>query len=595
MKNTVIFVLVTIVLAAAQVASAGLWDSIKKVGSDIADTAGNVASATVSFTTSTVHSVKQRTVFADPRTNTTETAQSNPAPVEVPTATQTVSTAETSAPAPTPAVQPSASAPVSVPSSVPVSVPQAAERKTATAADDGDNLFSRKKHRKEKRHQQHAEGKPSAKSDHSSSNDKKSENSALSAYQKFINDEFKPKIKACERALSRRASAFRSTYWFKGVYSYNELGKYESGQSELALKRLRELANGDDAEFQKLRSEASAWSFAGESLMQPWNYWSIKRRNPYFSEGNGRFNIYLSDNPDASLRYLDETNMEIGSLDNLSKWIERARAWLTREVEIVDKECSISALSVKRIAELHGRADYKPFAVYKDIVFGDSVIDVFEKMKKIDDNAHWMRMSRNDNDAGKSIETYLHGKQLYAEILSRHGLDFIFGSFAPNEGSVLVSMEMKFGTAPSADALVDKYKVEGAKVEKIRDIIDRKWPETEIGQFGLMLFNALEQKAIAIEEKKGDASTYRKDMLAVSEKYCQGTAVDKTVVSIDGVTISICENVETHKVIKVIFEDTLLSAKLKELCVKQKESDEKAAAEAKAAMEKKAKAAAVDF
>lgn len=595
MKNTVRLILVTMILVAAQVVTAGLWDSIKKVGSDIADTAGNVAGATVNFTTSTVHSVKQRTVFADLRTNATETAQLNPVSAEVPTATQTVLTAETSAPAPTPAVQPSAPAPVSAPSTAPVSVPQFAERKTATTANDGDNLSSRKKHRKEKKYQQHAEGKHSAQSGHPASNDKKSENSTLLAYQKFINDEFKPKIKALGRDLARRASAFRSTYWFKGVYSYNELGDFESGRSERALNRLREIANGDDAVFQKLRSEASAWSFAGKSLMQPWNYWSIKRRNPYFSEDDGRFEETIWDDPNVNLRYLDETNAEIGSLDNLSKWIERARAWLTREFEIVDKECSISALSVKRIADLHGKVDYKPFAVYKDIVFGDSVIDVFEKMKKIDDNAHWMRMSRNDNDAGKSIETYLHGKQLYAEILSRHGLDFIFGSFAPNEGSVLVSMEMKFGTAPSVDVLVDKYKVEGAKVEKTRDILDRKWPETEMGQFGLMLFNALEKKATAIEEKKGDASTYRKDMLTISEKYCQGTAVDKTVVSIDGVTISICENVETHKVVKVIFEDTLLSAKLKELCVKQKDTDEKARADAKAAAEKKAKAAALEF
>ena len=55
------------------------------------------------------------------------------------------------------------------------------------------------------------------------------------------------------------------------------------------------------------------------------------------------------------------------------------------------------------------------------------------------------------------------------------------------------------------------------------------------------------------------------------------------------------EDEETHKVSKVIFEDTLLSAKLKELCAKQKEADEKAEAEAKAATEKNAKAAAVDF
>jgi len=317
MKNSRRFVVVTMALVAAQAATADLWDSIKKVGGDIADVAGNVADATVSFTTSTVHSVKQRTIFADPQTNALETAQSNLAQTEVPTATQTVSPAERSAPAPTPAVQSSVSAPVSAPSTAPVSVPQVAERKTATAADDGDNLFSQKKYHKEKKHQQHAAGKHSAKSDHSASNDKKSEDSAPSAYQKFINDEFRPRIKACEQALSRRANAFRSTYWFKGVYSYNELGDFESGRSERALNRLREIANGDDAVFQKLRSEASAWSFAGESLMQPWNYWSIKRRNPYFSEGDGRFNDTIWDDPHVNLRYLDETNAEIGSLDNL--------------------------------------------------------------------------------------------------------------------------------------------------------------------------------------------------------------------------------------------------------------------------------------
>ena len=193
----------------------------------------------------------------------------------------------------------------------------------------------------------------------------------MSVYQQFINDEFKPKIKVIEQELARRERAFRETYWFNGVYSHKELGRYESGQSELALKRLREIANGDDAEFRKLKSDASAWSYAGESLMQPWNYgWSPKRREPYFSHGNGQFNIYLPDNPDTSLPYLDGADSRIGSLDNLSNWIERTKVWLARESEIVYKECSISELSAKRIAELHGRPDYKPFTVYKDIAYG---------------------------------------------------------------------------------------------------------------------------------------------------------------------------------------------------------------------------------
>ena len=361
------------------------------------------------------------------------------------------------------------------------------------------------------------------------------------------------------------------------------------------MRRLREIASGDETKFRKLKSDAAAWSFAGESLMQPWNYWSIKRRVPYFSQGDGRFNIYLPDIPDASLPYLDEAGTMIGSLDNLSHWIERTKGWLARESEIVYKECSVSALSVKRIAELHGRADYKPFTVYKDIAFGDSVIDVFEKLKKVDNDVQWIRATRNDSQAGETMDMYLHGKRLYTEVLSRHGLTFTFGSFASDEGSVLTGVEMKFAAPPPVDALVAKYNVVGAKVEKVRDIIDRKWPETEMGQFGLMLFNALEHKAIAVEKKNGDSSAYRKDMLAISEKYCKGKVVEKTVVTIDNVTISICESVEAHKVVKVTFEDTLLATKLKELCIKKKESDEKAETDTKAAAEKKAKSDSLNF
>lgn len=32
-------------------------------------------------------------------------------------------------------------------------------------------------------------------------------------------------------------------------------------------------------------------------------------------------------------------------------------------------------------------------------------------------------------------------------ILARHGLDFIFGSFPPDEGSALIGIEMKFSAA----------------------------------------------------------------------------------------------------------------------------------------------------
>lgn len=470
-----------------------------------------------------------------------------------------------------------------------------AERK-ANIVTVNDDISSGNEYRAEKKHLDHSQVKRDDQSADISHDGKKSGNNAMSVYQQFINDEFKTKIKVIEQELARRERAFRETYWFNGVYSHKELGDYESGRSKLALKRLREIANGDDAEFRKLQSDIFAWSYAGKSLMQPWNYcWSLKRREPYFSQGNGRFCIHLPDNPDASLPYLDEEKSTIGSLDNLSNWIERTKAWLARESEIVYKECSISELSAKRIAELHGRPDYKPFTVYKDIAFGDSVIDVFEKLKKVDNDAQWIRATRNDNDAGETIDMYLHGKRLYTEVLSRHGLNFTFGSFASDEGSVLTGMEMKFATSPSADTLVAKYNVDGAKVEKVRDIIDRKWPETEMGQFGLMLFNALERKAKAVEGKNGTSSIYRKDMLAISENHCKGKAVEKTVVTIDGVTVSICENVETHKVVKVTFEDTLLAAKLKELCVKQKETDAKSEAEAKAAAEKTAKSDSLNF
>ena len=588
MKTSMHFKILTVslIVMTANCLNAGFLDGLKKIGGGVVEAADSAFDATVNITTSAVQSVSQGSTLSGSPTNTPITVQTDK--VEVPTmqtteptqvTTPTSSTASISAtPAPAPAAQ-------------------VVESRPTTEADNDDNLLSRRKHRKEKKNQQRAEAKHDARvGGHVASKNGKPRNEGVAAYQKFISNEFKPKIEAFEQALARRDRAFRSTYWRNGVFSMSEIGRYESGQSELALNRLREIAKGDDAMFRKLRSSSSAWSFAGDSLRQPWNYWTINRMSPYFNSSNGKFGTYLHDNPEPSMRYLDETNAKIESLDNLSKWIEKARAWLAREDDIIRKECFIGESSAKRIADLHGKADYKPFAVYKDIAFGDSVIDVFEKMKKIDNGAEWMRMSRNDDQAGKTIEAYLHGKQLYTKILTRHGLDFIFGSFAPDEGAILVRMEMEFATAPDVGMLVDKYgKAEGAKVRKVRDIIDRKWPETEIGQFGLLLFTALENKAKSIEEKNGDSSTLRKDMLAVSEKYCQGTAVEKTIVAIDGVEISICENSESHKVSKLIFEDTLLSAKLKELCIKQKEADKKAEADAKAEAEKKAKAAAVEF
>lgn len=675
---------------------AGFLDGLKKVGEGVVDVAGGVMDTTVNATTSTVQSVKQHTVFADPQTNVATTVQTVPAvtPAPAPSVATTLmpkaTTIENSVAknGSTTIIQDNASYAndradlekrlqsfrfredyqsiesvseknrianrVNVAKSNLMSLPHKAEgnasrqlrkildeeaeivatvkevlnkeseeriarEKTAAEARElaaqqraerearekaerkanivtvNDDISSGNEYRAEKKHLDHSQVERDDQSADISHDDKKSGNNAMSVYQQFINDEFKPKIKTIEQELARRERAFRETYWFKGVYSYNELGRYESGQSKLALRRLREIASGDETKFRKLKSDAAAWSFAGESLMQPWNYWSIKRREPYFSQGDGRFNIYLPDIPDASLPYLDEASTMIGSLDNLSNWIERTKGWLARESEIVYKECSVSALSVKRIAELHGRADYKPFTVYKDIAFGDSVIDVFEKLKKVDNDVQWIRATRNDSQAGETMDMYLHGKRLYTEVLSRHGLNFTFGSFASDEGSVLTGMEMKFATSPSADTLVAKYNVDGAKVEKVRDIIDRKWPETEMGQFGLMLFNALERKAKAVEGKNGTSSIYRKDMLAISENHCKGKAVEKTVVTIDGVTVSICENVETHKVVKVTFEDTLLAAKLKELCIKQKEADDKSEAEAKAAAEKKAKSDSLNF
>ena len=58
---------------------AGFLDGLKKVGEGVVDVAGGVVDTTVNATTSTVQSVKQHTVFADPQTNVANVVQAVPA------------------------------------------------------------------------------------------------------------------------------------------------------------------------------------------------------------------------------------------------------------------------------------------------------------------------------------------------------------------------------------------------------------------------------------------------------------------------------------------------------------------------------------
>ena len=276
----------------------------------------------------------------------------------------------------------------------------------------------------------------------------------------------------------------------------------------------------------------------------------------------------------------------------VDQWITHVREWLARNDVLLSR---LNGTGVKeKVKDFYVKAagtNTAPFNVYRGISFGSLIGDVYGEMEK-----HAQNSGANSLEwRGNKLDMFLNGCSFNATV-KPHEIQFMFGAFAPDEVPVLTAMTMKFTqAAPSVDALVAKYgKMDGARVERQSEIVNRVWPETEIGQFWKMVATTLEAKTKQ-SGGQGVGDALKKDVESIFAAHSKTIAREKVRIVIGRVTVDISEDPSTHTVSSVFFKDTLLSTKLMELCRNQKDAAKKAEADAKTAAEKKAKSESLNF
>ncbi len=598
---------------------AGFLDGLKKVGEGVVDVAGGVVDTTVNATTSTVQSVKQHTVFADPQTNVANVVQAVPAvttttaPVAAPVSTPTA------APAPVPTAVPT-QASMATPASVTASAPQVTERKSPSA-EDGDNSF---------------EQQYKLATDYLNSEEfikqlddlvkldvggkRYGEDARSGAYIRIavrdqgltreISTEKIPGLpKFCEKwSVMRMPEEGKFNEW-KDVLQSN-IERERQYMAEKAVENtVRKVIEGElklrCAEYNKAGNFAGKIYSSIRSELQPQHPYMACMKEEWNTTNFGHGH---DDGPDGIYRLYDLDGWKNGSIEGrriftsgyqskLTKeiadmWIAHVRKWLARNDVLLSR---LTGVGIKeKCGAFYAKAEGTntvPFKVYRDIAFGSVIGDVYGEMER-----HAQNSGANHLEwRGETLDMFLNGCSFNVSV-KPHDIQFIFGAFAPDEVPVLTAMKMKFTqAAPSVDALVEKYgKMDGAKIERKSEVVKRVWPETEVGQFWRMVATALEAK-VKQSGSKGIGNAFKKDVESIFASHSKAITRERVRIDMGGVTVDISEDSSTHSVSSIFFKDTLLSAKLMELCRNQKAAAKKAEAEAKAAAEKKAKSDSLNF
>lgn len=642
MKTNMHFKILTVSLIVMVVnyLNAGFLDGLKKIGGGVVEAAGSAFDTTVNITTSAVQSVSQGSTLSGSPTNTPITVQTDK--VEVPTIPSS-EFAQVTPPSTTPVA-----APIATPAHAPT--PQVVKSKSATDADNDDNLFSRRKHHREKKHQiaeakrgvYNSFEKPYSLAISFLNNEafikqldelvamdvdgkRYGENARSGAYMKIqvtdygLSDSV-PTAKCpslpdyCKKLGEVRISSpgddkFRE--WKAVLLSNMEQERQFMSQKStednirkfideelkpkcIAYDKAMDLAGKI---YSSMRDELGPHHPYVACTKEEWGTTNFGHSYDPGNEYNGQ--IYCLYDLDGWKRDPVSGRKVFGPGINTKltkevgdKWIAHARKWLARNDRLLSRlnGVGIDANGKEFYAGMVG-SNVAPFKVYRNIMFGSSIVDVYSAMEQLalKNGASSLAVR------GGIVDGFLNGCS-FRTLVKPHDVLFTFGAFAPDELPVLAAMTMRFiGTAPSVDVLVEKYgKMDGAVVKRNSEIVNRVWPETEIGQFWELIATTAEKK-MKQSGGRDDSNVLKKDLETIYAAHSKAITREQVTITIGGVKIVIAEDPSSHTVEKISFEDTLLSAKLKELCVKQKEDDKKAEAKAKAEAEKKAKAAAVEF
>ena len=597
---------------------AGFLDGLKKVGEGVVDVAGGVVDTTVNATTSTVQSVKQHTVFADPQTNVANVVQAVPAvttttaPVAAPVSTPTA------APAPVPTAVPT-QASMATPASVTASAPQVTERKSPSA-EDGDNSFEQQYklaidylnselfvRQLDELVKLDVDGKYYG------------EDARSGAYKKIEVMDYGltgavptgklPGLPGfCKKHVEVRMPDARKINEWKDVLQSNIERERQFMTQKAVENVVRKVAKEEleprcDKYNRAMELAGKIYSSIRSDLGPHHPYVACEKaiwRTTHFGHGyeDGPDGIYCLYNLDGwkedpvEGRKIFQSGQSRLTKEVADRWTAHVLGWLARNDVLLSR---LNGAGVKETCSTFyaktAGTNTVPFKVYRGISFGSLIGDVYGEMEKLAQNSG----ANSLEWCGKTLDMFLNGCS-FSVTVKPHDIQFIFGAFAPHEVPVLTAMKMKFTqAAPSVDALVEKYgKMDGAKIERKSEVVKRVWPETEIGQFWKMVATTLEVK-VKQNGGQGVGDALKRDVESIFTGHSKAITREMVRIDIGGVTVDVSEDPSTHSVSSIFFKDTLLAAKLMELCRNQKAAAKKSEAEAKAAAEKKAKSDSLNF
>ena len=397
--------------------------------------------------------------------------------------------------------------------------------------------------------------------------------------EKFVMDEVDEWVcyaNSCSKAFD--GTLWKDTY---GLYM-NDYSKRKHELQTLVIEKLVEDGKIVGKQAEDLLSGKCHYSTIKDDLKREYERivgrpWDVPVSINYRMEEEGSF--YTGDD----LR--DVRTGEIipkGVTNRMDIWKQSIKNWMTQEDRIMREILLYDGEGVRRVAKLHGKevsAD-TPITniarkVYYDISIGDTVADVFAKMKKIcgkspNDHYEWGWQRDNGPREGKEFQGYISGKRMYA-MTDKHLLVFDFGSFAPGQSSVLAEMQLIFkGDDRPADEMVAKYSSwPNAKISKHKKERGMEWKGDDISQYMKNVHKYLNDKF------KGEAD-------AIQGKHAQLMFNEWTTIESDGLVVSVYPDGNQC----MMFSDGVLNDELvkryTELKAKQEAESEKKAAAKKA-------------
>lgn len=285
----------------------------------------------------------------------------------------------------------------------------------------------------------------------------------------------------------------------------------------------------------------------------------------------------------------------VGHLDNISKSYSSGKgAYLDRH------------------AELHGGMDV-PFKAYKDLSFGVSPFDVYEKFKD--------EMEGDGRRPELSSIPAFAWPESYQLKLSSHTLDLGFARFSEDDVAGLVFLRLSFRNgAQSSDALKAKYESLGFKFDVKREKVGKKWkdpngtPEFILNRYGeaVMAVNyGGTANEMASDRAKAERAEYERRIEEIESKYMEDAYKEYVTAECNGYylqfnakggaayapsTLSVVEkDGDLNQVVEIVIMDkATIDAQIRAYnAVHERQAAEEA--KRNAAHEKQAQAAALDF